>query len=459
MRRTTTRTPPASAYAGIDEWLKQPASKSAGNFATLNDLVKRAKQLDEETKKPHTKEQRLAVKDQILEAIKALDAATPVILAPLSLVDEPKIKVGNIEIARKKGETGIPNLIDAMLEAEQKARFATTTEEQTQHITHAKDLEKQLEKSLVSQRERLQPKRPYKHPNRLGDYDIETYAPFARAVAASATKDRGDDASNHNLLQLSHINQAALEVQMFVAMVDLIEKVQIITQECDKKAHSDPERAEVFWSRRQQTFRTVIAHAIAEFNRTVEDLHPRVTAGHPGLKTSPHYEAFVQAEHQLGDAQRLNQVKFACHMLRDKAFEFISGGANVEKGEPRHKLFTRLKKAYRKEEKAQERGTTQFEQTHDTDRSTSLNRLDVSLHVLNRIYEARWALANDYLTDILKRHAKTVADPNVARESDKPPGGLVYRIARKGTLRQPNRHHQKGRPTTISDGNDQINLF
>ena len=417
-----------SAYKQVDFLSGQP-HQSARSFEELDALQAQVMKLQRDLKQPRTREQRLLVKREIFEALRQLDHAAPRIFQSCKLPHRTTTSA-------PKGYGEMAALITDVELLEARALHASDPVEKANHAEAAKAALEQLEQALIECRQLLQPKRPRLKPERefaLADVNLHLYEPFARAMAESAARDRANRLGAKNLAQLPNIDHVAKEVQAFVAMLDFSQAVDGVIKKCQ----ADPRGPHDYWHKHKAELKLELAHAAAAFTRTVTPLHLTVTASDPTLRTSRYYAEFIDAEQRVEHADTFGSIKVAQGKLKGLAMEFILGGAEKamvdgkKEVTPHHKLFTRIKAAYRADKQLIREKEREYERRHDTDRNpydSPLTRHDA--HTLNRVYEARWALADDVLTHILHKNLRTVADPNLVPDSEKPPSTHVSEVTR-----------------------------
>lgn len=420
-----------SIYSRLQEMLERPAHCIARNFAELDSLQRDIEAFKKSRKKGGlTTEESLKAKTTIVKLLRELDRLAPKV--PRKTPSPAQLPLVSIE-----GKLGM--LVAAFEDSQRSASGSGKTSESVERI---KDL-------LTAQRIAIQPKRParltptdhysYREVQKIDlEIDLNLYSKFARAFATSVTKDRDSKEGRQELLRMPHTNQIANEILVFVAMLDFARKLDDILKQC----HGQDDLPTDYWSKHQTEIQAQLKAAQAAFNEAIASTHLVVKAGDPGFSTNHHYLAFIEAEQHILNAEKFGYAVNAVEQLKEHAFEFILGGTDKgKKGreQTHHKLLSRIEKAYQDDQPI----IVQEKQQHQTRHADLVDQYvkngagiynspftSHSLHTLNRVYEARYALLADEMFKIVKRYTTTLANANItSADAANDPGQASPRAA------------------------------
>lgn len=402
-----------SPYDNLDALTAREAFKTAGDHPAMDRFAKNFAEFEKSRTLPMTHDKRMRARRSILALAAEFDALTPT-----AIKEADKDLLG--------GSTGH---IHALVESLQNLKESSSPHEKERAPAQVE----QLVNALATQRHLVQPKRPARNnptrDNALGGLLPEDYTKFARAFAASAAIDRErpkSDVEVKELAKLKHINQVADEVTAFVAMLDLNNAIEKVVGQCLKS--NNPFQ---HWQQNREMLQGELKEARDDFNVKIQNLHLRVRAGNRGQSTARPYESYMDLEKRLASPSGFRELKEIQESLNHVALEFILGGTATEKDkepgashvrrlreseQPRdeihHKLLTRIRDAYKKDRKELNTEKSRFTEKHDADRELEPKGISAhNFHLLNRVYEARWAIAAEKLEEAVKAYAETLSKP------------------------------------------------
>ena len=450
---STTYTNP---YENIPQLLGHNPHRMHVPFERLDAIAESLKKLntEREQRKGLTREQGLAVKNRVFEMVRAIDKAKPAELTAFYLLTQP----AGVECA-------LGEQINAIEHYQLKLLFDKNVNAATKAECEAQV--RALGDKIIEFREALMPKAPRldrKRPNVFEDLKIERYAQFVRAFAASAEADRKNPSAAKELARLTHIDRVAKEAQGFVAMLDYVKDVEGVIKLCQSQHTMSPQ---TYMSHHRETIQRTLDAAVERFNTRIASLHPKVDAGTPGYTDMQAYLACIAAEKSLAQAAKTNNfgaIRRTHGALKHAALDFILGGTPEldASGKPRedehhHKFISRVRRAYRTDQK---QTVPALAATHQQDhiRAVDAGRMApppfndplsaTQLHTLNRVYEARWALAADEMVKLVGHSRElgageesgrgdftlTLANPEIMAPALRPPvttdEGPVRRVPR-----------------------------
>ena len=417
----------------------------------LEDAIAKLQAERERVGNKQTATYKLDAKTAILSLVEMLDKSVPAhLVASTANSDElPGITAAPVATIGSHLQE-IQNLQSASRFETDKTKRAALNEESLEKVDA-------LRKFIYAQRERIQPHRPQlKHNNRITPFIFAQtaawkYEPFVRAFAAASAQEYREQRSAGNRLpfaNLPNINQVAKEAQAFVAMLDFSHEVEEILKVCNAKAYAkdlfpasrqipvrpgrdlpeyDAEQhpEDIYWAQNREEMSDLLQQAAERFNRAIAPLHLKVGS------TSPAYRHCIEAERRILQARTYAGVAGAHEALKHHATLFVLGGHDYDNDVHYNKLLTRIGEAYAADRIEVAKQASDYEHHADSDRYPFINPLNERSKTLDKVYEARWALAADAVEDLLGDYRKLIANPQITGLDDFPPSNVVSEVQRK----------------------------
>lgn len=372
-----------------------------------------------------TEDGRVDAKTAFAALLAAFDATTPKTLEPQAeLIEHPSLT--DQLAATQRGQQ------NALFTTESSPEAARAEATQAMHA---------LGDAIYARRALIQPKRPriQKEPEVLKQINVDLYAPFIRAFAASYAKDRETPRSQQALAAMPTLSQVAREAQGVVAMLDFSDSIDRFRKKLQRKADEQGVDVKFLFQENAAELKPHLLKICDTFNNKIRALDLTVKGQPAGYKMTPAYEACVAAETSIRHAERFTQIIPPRDAVKHYAFQFVLGGKDLNSDYVHHKLAHRIEDAYQADlaiykkklacaEKAHVRAVDHNPRTAGTF-TPPLNPLEENLHTLNRVYEARWAMIADDMVTLAG--AKFLADPKIAHPSATPPEEYSGEVAAK----------------------------
>jgi hypothetical protein len=391
----------------------QKPHKYARNNQVLDGLARRIGHFEHRRQtegREQDRQYKIKSKMHILSMIETLAEGAPIPAGSDILIGEPN-PVGHAIAMRLSG------LQDAL----DKAHFEEDETKKKALTAEIGPLVDALHQTLVHAREQIQPLRPRLKPTRehyeFAAVNEGLYSPVARAFAAAGAADRQSRTGPHMFSKLKNLDYLVRETKGFCAMLDFSLEVKAILDGC--KGHVAP--PESYWAENREAIQRQLQQAAARFDEALKPLHLKVNAG------SASYVQCMDAIGRVRKARHCHTVKDAHDALKHHAFLFVMGGEDKWRGDAKrvHKLITRIAEAYKQDRELVKQDCDAYEHQYDADTHPYEDPLEESSHTLNRVYEARWAIAAERLAEMVSSYKGAIANPDIRHEGQARPAILA----------------------------------